>query len=305
MHACGRIWTSDTREISLSFRDSKEEFWFCEISFQLLNYCSNSFRRIFEKKNLPFFIEIDFKSLILCLAIRILSTRNRLLFRFSNASRLIKERLARFLFVRRIRLQFLNCPAFELSKIYGQGNGLSVSRPEITQYLTSWETRLPGKLSLFNVSFSPWCWKNMNFRFVGFNIPFLPFFFLQTRGKLSRFYYLSNKNIHDTRFAGEPKTEWRKQNLNDVEFTHKNERYNLWYLFDTRWADIANWMQFYENCQNIGKFCVIVTVYCIGVECWKKKDRISQFLWKRNKGEWCFVCQEEADRIFVRACNIV
>lgn len=90
------------------------------------------------------------------------------------------------------------------------------------------------------------------------------FFFLQTHGKLSRFYYLSNKNIHDTRFAGEPKTEWRKQNLNDVEFTRKNERYNLWYLFGTRWADTANWMQFYENCQNIGKFCVIVTVYCIG-----------------------------------------
>lgn len=90
------------------------------------------------------------------------------------------------------------------------------------------------------------------------------FFFLQTHGKLSRFYYLSNKNIHDTRFAGELKTEWRKQNLNDVEFTRKNERYNLWYLFGTRWADIANWMQFYENCQNIGKFCVIVTVYCIG-----------------------------------------
>lgn len=131
------------------------------------------------------------------------------------------------------------------------------------------------------------------------------FFFLQTHGKLSRFYYLSNKNIHDTRFAGEPKTEWRKQNLNDVEFTRKNERYNLWYLFDIRRADIANWMQFYENCQNIGKFCVIVTVYCIGVECWKKKDRISQFLWKRNKGKWCFVCQEEADRILVRACNIV
>lgn len=131
------------------------------------------------------------------------------------------------------------------------------------------------------------------------------FFFLQTHGKLSRFYYLSNKNIHDTRFAGKLKTEWRKQNLNDVEFTRKNERYNLWYLFGTRWADIANWMQFYENCQNIGKFCVIVTVYCIGVECWKKKDRISQFLWKRNKGEWCFVCQEEADRILVRACNIV
>lgn len=130
------------------------------------------------------------------------------------------------------------------------------------------------------------------------------FFFLQTHGKLSRFYYLSNKNIHDTRFAGELKTEWRKQNLNDVEFTRKNERYNLWYLFGTR-ADTANWMQFYENCQNIGKFCFIVTIYCIGVECWKKKDRISQFLWKRNKGEWCFVCQEEADRILVRACNIV
>lgn len=140
----------------------------------LFEFFSKDFRK---RKNLRFFIEIDFKSLILCLAIRILSTRNRPVFRFSNASRLIKERFARFLFVRRIRLQFLNCPAFELSKIYGQGNRLSVSRPEITQYLTSWETRLPGKLSLFNVSFSPWCWKNMNFRFVGFNIPFLPFFF--------------------------------------------------------------------------------------------------------------------------------
>lgn len=165
-------------EIRKKSFDSVKYHFNCWITVGIL------FEGFSKKKNLRFFIEIDFKSLILCLAIRILSTRNRPVFRFSNASRLIKERFARFLFVRRIRLQFLNCPAFELSKIYGQGNGLSVSRPEITQCLTSWETRLPGKLSLFNVSFSPWCWKNMNFRFVGFNIPFLPFFFLANPRKI-------------------------------------------------------------------------------------------------------------------------
>ena len=192
----------------------------------------------------------------------------RSFFQFLKVSRVVKER---FLCVRRIRLQFLNCPAFELWKIYGQGNGLSVSRPEITQFLTSWETRLPGKLSLFNVSFfhrdvgKTWTFDSLGLIYLSFLFLFFFFFFLRTHGKLSRFYYLSSNNTHDARFAA--KTKSRKPSrgskiCNDVEFTRENEWYNLWYLFGTRWADTANWMQFYENCQNIGKFCVIVTVYC-------------------------------------------
>lgn len=127
-----------------------------------------------KKKNLRFFIEIDLKSLS-CLAIVEFFLREIPFPIFKGLK--AHKRTTVAISLRRIRLQFLNCPAFELSKIYGQGNGLSVSRPEITQFLTSWETRLPGKLSLFNVSFSSRCWKNMNFRFVGFNIPFLSFFF--------------------------------------------------------------------------------------------------------------------------------
>lgn len=142
----------------------------------------------------------------------------RSFFQFLKVSRVVKER---FLCVRRIRLQFLNCPAFELWKIYGQGNGLSVSRPEITQFLTSWETRLPGKLSLFNVSFfhrdvgKTWTFDSLGLIYLSFLFLFF-FFFLQTHGKLSRFYYLSSNNTHDAQFCcenKEPKTERRKQDL--------------------------------------------------------------------------------------------
>lgn len=209
------------------------------------------------KKNLRF-LEMDFK-------IEFFLRETRSFFQFLKVSRVVKER---FLCVRRIRLQFLNCPAFELWKIYGQGNGLSVSRPEITQFLTSWETRLPGKLSLFNVSFfhrdvgKTWTFDSLGLIYLS-----LFFFFFSYKLTENCHGFIIYRVIIHTMHNFAAKTKSRKPSggskiCNDVEFTRENEWYNLWYLFGTRWADTANWMQFYENCQNIGKFCVIVTVYC-------------------------------------------
>lgn len=230
----------------------------------------------------------------------------RSFFQFLKVSRVVKER---FLCVRRIRLQFLNCPAFELWKIYGQGNGLSVSRPEITQFLTSWETRLPGKLSLFNVSFfhrdvgKTWTFDSLGLIYLSF----LFFFFykftenchgfiiyrviIYTMHGLLRKQRAENR-AEEARFA----TTWNLlAKMNDTIC-------DIYLAHDERTLLIG--CNFTKIAKILGSFALSLR-FIVGVECWKKKDRISQFLWKRNKGEWCFVCQEEADRILVRACNIV